>query len=96
MTLVQAAACEDLRVEIRAGTTSPRSSWNVIAASDRTDASRPTPRPVLSGIDLTGRVAIVTGASGGLGEETARALASRGCAVTIAARDAGEAEKAAG
>jgi NAD(P)-dependent dehydrogenase (short-subunit alcohol dehydrogenase family) len=42
---------------------------------------------VLDGIDLTGKAAIVTGASGGLGAETARALASRGCAVTLAARD---------
>ena len=42
---------------------------------------------VLQGIDLTGRRAIVTGASGGLGAETARALASRGAAVTLAARN---------
>lgn len=42
---------------------------------------------VLAGIDLTGKRAIVTGASGGLGEETARALVSKGAAVTIAARD---------
>ena len=33
---------------------------------------------VLEGIDLAGKVAIVTGASGGLGAETARALAARG------------------
>ena len=42
---------------------------------------------VLEAIDLTGKVAIVTGSSGGLGAETARALASKGAAVTIAARD---------
>ena len=42
---------------------------------------------VLVGIDLTGRTALVTGASGGLGAETARALASKRCAVTLAARD---------
>lgn len=47
---------------------------------------------VLNGIDLTGKVAIVTGASGGLGAETARALASKGCSVTIAARDLSRAE----
>jgi NAD(P)-dependent dehydrogenase (short-subunit alcohol dehydrogenase family) len=41
---------------------------------------------VLEGIDLTGTTAIVTGASGGLGAETARALTSKGCAVTLAAR----------
>ena len=46
-----------------------------------------TTNEVLEGIDLTGKVAIVTGASGGLGAETARALASKGASVTIAARD---------
>ncbi len=50
---------------------------------------------VLEGIDLTGKVAIVTGASGGLGEETARALAAKGASVTIAARDMARAEKTA-
>src|SRR4030095_2476921 len=48
---------------------------------------------VLDGIDLTGKVAIVTGASGGLGAETARALASRGAAVTLTARDTQKAEQ---
>ncbi len=43
---------------------------------------------VLAGIDLTGRRYLVTGASAGLGEETTRALAARGAAVTMAARDA--------
>jgi NAD(P)-dependent dehydrogenase (short-subunit alcohol dehydrogenase family) len=53
-----------------------------------------TPRPamstddVLSGIDLSGHVSVVTGASGGLGFETARALASRGARVVLASRDA--------
>ena len=53
-----------------------------------------TPRPamstdeVLSGIDLSGQVSVVTGASGGLGFETARALASRGARVVLASRDA--------
>jgi NAD(P)-dependent dehydrogenase (short-subunit alcohol dehydrogenase family) len=50
---------------------------------------------VLEGIDLTGKVAIVTGASGGLGAETARALASRGAAVTLTARDTAKAEQVA-
>lgn len=50
---------------------------------------------VLEGIDLNGKRALITGASGGLGEETARALASKGAAVTIAARDMGKAEAAA-
>jgi NAD(P)-dependent dehydrogenase (short-subunit alcohol dehydrogenase family) len=42
---------------------------------------------VLAGVDLTGRRAIVTGGAGGLGRETARALAAVGADVTIAARN---------
>jgi NAD(P)-dependent dehydrogenase (short-subunit alcohol dehydrogenase family) len=42
---------------------------------------------VLAGVDLTGKRAIVTGASSGLGIETARALASTGADVTLAVRD---------
>lgn len=37
--------------------------------------------------DLTGRTAIVTGATGGLGYEVARGLASRGATVLLAGRD---------
>ena len=48
---------------------------------------------VITGIDLTGKVALVTGASTGIGLDTARALAAAGAAVTLAARDA---EKLAG
>ena len=43
---------------------------------------------VLATVDLTGKTAVVTGASGGLGLETARALAARGAHVVVAARDA--------
>ena len=48
---------------------------------------------VVAGIDLTGRRAMVTGASSGIGVETARALAVAGAEVTLAVRDlaAGEA-----
>jgi len=42
---------------------------------------------VIDGIDLTGQRAIVTGASSGIGIETARALAHAGAAVTLAVRD---------
>jgi len=43
---------------------------------------------VLEGVDLHGKVAIVTGASTGLGLETARAVASAGAHVVLAGRDA--------
>jgi len=43
---------------------------------------------VLAGVDLRGTVALVTGASTGLGLETARALAAVGAAVTMAVRTA--------
>ena len=50
---------------------------------------------VLEGIDLTGRRFLVTGASGGLGLETSRALASKGAIVVMAARDHSKNENAA-
>ncbi len=42
---------------------------------------------VLEGVDLTGKVVVVTGASSGLGVETARALAVHGAQVAMAVRD---------
>lgn len=50
---------------------------------------------VVDGIDLTGRFAIVTGASSGIGIETARALAAAGAHVTLAVRDADAGARAA-
>jgi len=41
----------------------------------------------IDGVDLTGKTAIVTGASSGIGVETARALAAAGASVTLAVRD---------
>jgi NAD(P)-dependent dehydrogenase (short-subunit alcohol dehydrogenase family) len=51
-----------------------------------------TAAEVVEGIDLSGKRAIVTGASSGIGFETARALAGAGADVTLAVRntDAGE------
>src|SRR3954453_20694572 len=46
-----------------------------------------TAAEVIDGIDLTGKRAIVTGASSGIGVETARALAGAGAEVTLAVRD---------
>src|SRR4051794_3337372 len=46
-----------------------------------------TAAEVAAGIDLTGKRAIVTGASSGIGIETARALAGAGAQVTLAVRD---------
>jgi NAD(P)-dependent dehydrogenase (short-subunit alcohol dehydrogenase family) len=46
-----------------------------------------TAAEVIAGVDLTGRRAVVTGASTGIGVETARALASANAEVTLAVRD---------
>ncbi len=46
-----------------------------------------TAAEVVAGIDLTGKRAIVTGGSSGIGLETARALAAAGAEVTLAVRD---------
>ncbi|MYS21762.1 NAD(P)-dependent dehydrogenase, short-chain alcohol dehydrogenase family [Streptomyces sp. DvalAA-14] len=46
-----------------------------------------TTHDVIKGVDLTGRRAVVTGATSGLGTETARALAAAGAEVTLAVRD---------
>lgn len=46
-----------------------------------------TAAEVIEGVDLHGRQAVVTGASSGIGVETARALAVAGAQVTLAVRD---------
>lgn len=46
-----------------------------------------TAEGVSEDVDLSGRVALVTGGASGLGQETARVLALRGAHVVIAARD---------
>jgi NAD(P)-dependent dehydrogenase (short-subunit alcohol dehydrogenase family) len=54
-----------------------------------------TAAEVLAGVDLSGRRAIVTGASSGIGIETARALAGAGAEVTLAGRNTKAGERAA-
>jgi len=63
-------------------------------SKDRVFGVRSTAAEVLEGLDLTGKVAVVTGASGGLGEETARALVAHGAHVVLAARDPAKAKAA--
>jgi NAD(P)-dependent dehydrogenase (short-subunit alcohol dehydrogenase family) len=50
---------------------------------------------VIAGVDLTGKRAIVTGSSSGIGRETARALAGAGADVTLAVRNAGAGQEVA-
>ncbi|MEV5176551.1 SDR family NAD(P)-dependent oxidoreductase [Streptomyces flaveolus] len=51
-----------------------------------------TTSEVIDGVDLSGKRAVITGATSGIGVETARALASAGAEITLAVRrpDAGE------
>jgi NAD(P)-dependent dehydrogenase (short-subunit alcohol dehydrogenase family) len=55
--------------------------------------ARSTAGEVTAGVDLSGKRAIVTGATSGLGAETARALAAAGSEVTLAVRDAEAGQK---
>jgi NAD(P)-dependent dehydrogenase (short-subunit alcohol dehydrogenase family) len=54
-----------------------------------------TAAEVIAGIDLSGKQAIVTGASSGIGTETARVLAAAGADVTLAVRDTDAGERTA-
>jgi NAD(P)-dependent dehydrogenase (short-subunit alcohol dehydrogenase family) len=53
-----------------------------------------TTSDVIAGVDLSGAVAVVTGATTGLGQETARALASAGAHVVLCGRSADKCEAA--
>ncbi|WP_280402893.1 SDR family NAD(P)-dependent oxidoreductase [Nocardia carnea] len=62
---------------------------------DRADGdARPTAEAIVTGIDLTGRTCVITGASSGLGRESARALARAGAHVVLTARRAEAADAA--
>jgi NAD(P)-dependent dehydrogenase (short-subunit alcohol dehydrogenase family) len=49
---------------------------------------------VVEGVDLQGKIALITGASGGIGLETARALLRAGAEVVLANRDSTRSEQA--
>jgi NAD(P)-dependent dehydrogenase (short-subunit alcohol dehydrogenase family) len=51
-----------------------------------------TAEEVIKGIDLTGKIAIVTGGHSGLGLETTKVLAAAGATVIVAARDVAKAK----
>ncbi|WP_260754824.1 SDR family NAD(P)-dependent oxidoreductase [Mycobacterium sp. SMC-8] len=52
-----------------------------------TSTSAPTALDIVEGVDLTGKTCVITGASSGLGRESARALARTGAHVILAARN---------
>jgi hypothetical protein len=68
-----------------------RSRGNVMTA---TFGAESTTDEVLSGIDLSGKRALVTGVSAGLGVETVRVLVAQGANVVGTARDLGKARRA--
>jgi NAD(P)-dependent dehydrogenase (short-subunit alcohol dehydrogenase family) len=63
--------------------------------STKTYGFETTAAEVVEGLDLSGKRMIVTGASSGIGVETARALAGAGAEVTLAVRDTAAGERTA-
>lgn len=66
---------------------------NIAEIRQRFDANS-TAFQVLHGQDLTGKIALITGANTGIGFETARSLAYFGCRVLLACRSKSSAEEA--
>src|SRR5207253_4755396 len=62
---------------------------------ERRFGARSTALEVIAGHDLYGREAIVTGGASGIGVETARALATAGARVVVAARHGAHAQNVA-
>ena len=58
-------------------------AWDPVAVA-------PTALQVVDGVDLTGKTCVITGASAGLGRESARALAAAGSHVLMAGRNEGD------
>lgn len=56
--------------------------------------AKSTADEVLSGVDLKGKRFLITGASSGIGLETARSLIAHGASVVGAVRDLAKAERA--
>lgn len=57
-------------------------------------SKHPSAEEIARGVDLSGKVAVVTGAGGGIGEETARVLAGCGATVVVVARTQRKADDA--
>lgn len=55
--------------------------------------AKSTSKEVIKGIDLTGKIAIVTGGNTGIGLETTKTLAAAGATVIVPARDAEKAKR---
>jgi WW domain-containing oxidoreductase len=87
--LLAATACSGSGTEVEARP--PRRPPGVPVSSFGRSS---TAEAVTAGLDLTGRLALVTGATSGLGLETARVLALRGAQVIVAGRTLARAEQA--
>ena len=67
-----------------------------MAPSRRAVATRVVPESEVRAVDLSGKVALVTGATSGLGKATAEALARRGASVMLGVRNVTAGERVAG